>query len=104
MPRDSSLVHIRFSTNELDAIDLEVDCSNLKHRHRPHTRSSWIREAIAYILELNRKRREVKGPKKFLCQYCKKKVTDLDVSYKEDLLTGETVYCCRPCAKGRQPG
>lgn len=99
MQAKSPLVHIRFSRKELESIDLEVELSNTKHRHRPHTRSSWIREAVAYVLEVQRQRRKVRGPKKFVCAMCGEKIAAGQVALKRDLLTGTTEYWCDKCSK-----
>lgn len=97
MSDKSLLVHVRFSVKDLNAIDYEVELFNQKNRHRPHTRSSWIREAVGYVLEVQRQRRKVRGPKKLVCAKCNKKISMGEVAYSVALLTGGEEYCCKKC-------
>jgi len=97
MSAKSLLVHVKFGPGALELIDKEVALANQKNRHRPHTRSSWVREAIALVVAWNEASRRRKRDKGIRCHMCKKRLTKAQIAFKQDLLTGGTDYFCVNC-------
>lgn len=101
MSDKSPKVIVRMPVKLLALLDLEIEDCNASRSHLKHTRSSWIRMAVAMQLEIARQRRKVKGPKKFKCSLCGRKITEGEIGTTTHLLYGPTAYICNKCSPSK---